>query len=322
MKMTILCGIARSGKSTYIQNNIDDNTVVISRDSLREMLFLDKNNMKNEELVTSCFEKVLQEALKTGKDIVIDNTNLLSKYIAQFIDKAKHYNYKVKLVRFWVSPKILLKRAEESSFPKEVILRMLANNHLLDFELINGIEIEDIGMSGLYTVMDYFEDLDFDQHSKHHDATALIHSHRTVDVIQDNYYGLYKTELMTAALLHDIGKPYCIDSTVADNWTYKGHATVSSYIIMAHSTTIENKLVAVLSHLHMERFALRDLKGCFKFAIKLMKWQHILSKDFENLNLLNLLGELWKADELSHGENADTEYIEKILDKLKELCYN
>ena len=322
MKMTILCGIARSGKSTYIQNNIDDNTVVISRDSLREMLFLDKNNMKNEELVTSCFEKVLQEALKTGKDIVIDNTNLLSKYIAQFIDKAKHYNYEVKLVRFWVSPKILLKRAEESSFPKEVILRMLANNHLLDFELINGIEIEDIRMSGLYTVMDYFEDLDFDQHSKHHDTTALIHSHRTVDVIQDNYYGLYKTELMTAALLHDTGKPYCIDSTVADNWTYKGHATVSSYIMMAHHYEIQDKLIAILCHLHMERFGLRDLRGCPKFAIKLMKWQQILNRDFENLNLLNLLGELWLADELSHGVNANTEYIEKILDKLKELCYN
>lgn len=77
--MTI--GLPGSGKSTWAQEYIKNcpNSVIVSSDAIREELWGDANDQQNPSIV---FETMFQRtvaALKEGKDVVYDATNLVAK---------------------------------------------------------------------------------------------------------------------------------------------------------------------------------------------------------------------------------------------------
>ncbi len=81
-------GVIGSGKSTWSRKAIEDNenTIIISRDSLREMiygkyLFIPKREFLIKEMVL----KNIDVAFKNGFDVIIDETNLTSKKRKKFI---------------------------------------------------------------------------------------------------------------------------------------------------------------------------------------------------------------------------------------------
>lgn len=91
-KITVFVGISGSGKSTIAKSMKDDNTVIISRDPLRCMLFgynddtiptyySRKDLHSCEKQVSFYFDEAVKAALRKGKNVIADNTHLTMKYI-------------------------------------------------------------------------------------------------------------------------------------------------------------------------------------------------------------------------------------------------
>jgi len=104
MKEIILCiGIPTSGKSTWSKQFVQDNPnyVRICRDDYRLMLknspMLDK---KGEELVTKLVTNDIHIAFYMGFSVVVDQTNVNSRYLEQLISfcnglQVKKLTYKI-----------------------------------------------------------------------------------------------------------------------------------------------------------------------------------------------------------------------------------
>lgn len=85
-KLILMCGLPGSGKSTIAQQTqqkTKENTIIISRDNLRTMLFGTYENYDfnkdNEALVKRITFGALDVAIEKGFNIIIDETNLTKK---------------------------------------------------------------------------------------------------------------------------------------------------------------------------------------------------------------------------------------------------
>ena len=93
MIIKILVGIPASGKSTYTQNFLKENKnwISISRDSIKLSLFNEfKNDYRTELLINKISNSIIQSALETNHNIIIDNTNLKQKDIKNIIKEFNH----------------------------------------------------------------------------------------------------------------------------------------------------------------------------------------------------------------------------------------
>lgn len=317
MKMTILSGLPRSGKSTYA-NTI--NAVKISRDTIREELYGTKNNMEHEEEVSKVFNERLIEVLKNKEDIVIDNTNLKCKYVQPFIELANKYNYEVLIIRFFTDFITLWKRAEESNFPIGVINRMASSQEMWKFERF-GVEIKDIVIKE-HTIQDLELLMDnFNQHNPHHTDDLLTHSKKVAEyVIKNEVYKdiniFYKDKLYTTFLLHDIGKLMAVDKS-EDIWTYYGHERASWYIGKCYYEKGWDSMYPELMLVHMDKFKLKN-------GMKINKWLHEVYEIWKTISDFNLFKDflngiynLWIADSICH-ENADIKWLEDLIEEIKE----
>lgn len=94
----LMIGLPGSGKSTLVEKYKKNNTVVLSRDTLRIELGFCKEGEKvvctkeQEDQVTDVFEDRFVEALVNGKDIIIDNINLKRSYRDSYKELAQNYN--------------------------------------------------------------------------------------------------------------------------------------------------------------------------------------------------------------------------------------
>lgn len=82
-KVLILSGIPASGKSTYAKNLIDKNPGMykrVNKDDLRELIDNGKWSKDNEKFILKIRDNIIIEALKSGKHVVVDDTNLSPKH--------------------------------------------------------------------------------------------------------------------------------------------------------------------------------------------------------------------------------------------------
>lgn len=87
-KLTILRGLSGSGKSTWAAQQ---NAAVVSRDSIRVMMYgsdkadyyaVDKDILgERERTVTIIQDRMIEGLLKSGKDVIVDNTNTEWKFV-------------------------------------------------------------------------------------------------------------------------------------------------------------------------------------------------------------------------------------------------
>ncbi len=113
MKIILPIGISGSGKSTwvrrYIKNDIEQKTVIVSRDAIRLSLYGLSNEtyseyyaepsdvMKKREKVVSKFaNSQIWFAINSGLDVIVDNTHLRKAYINEY----KKYGVEIELVIF------------------------------------------------------------------------------------------------------------------------------------------------------------------------------------------------------------------------------
>lgn len=323
MFIKILCGIARTGKSSYAKKLIQDkNTIIISRDKIREM-FGDKGNMEHEDYVTSVCQHMLNLSFQNKQNIIIDNTNLKTKYVKPIIDLARKHGYDVEIVRMFLDPESLFKVAIQSNFPVEVISTQMKGHNMFEYELYD-VPIVDISVKRYefdYDLEYYFNRLDFDQHNMHHKETCINHSLSTMQYVENNFYdSKYYDDLLVASKYHDIGKPYAIYKENENYWRYFGHNNIS-YLI-AKNYGLSN-LSSVLIALHMDRYSLFNQENIKSYINKLKGYQSYFEKVFndKDFNFFDLLSKLWIADTMSHGEGMDIR-LENLIDKIKKSLDN
>ena len=89
MKLVMLKGLPASGKSTYARKLAESGYTRVNKDDLRSMLHNSKWTRTNETEVLVIRDIIIDTALKSGKSVVVDDTNLSPKHAIRLKTIAK-----------------------------------------------------------------------------------------------------------------------------------------------------------------------------------------------------------------------------------------
>lgn len=96
-KIRILKGLPASGKSTFAMQLVQQGWVRTNKDTIRETMFGDSYKRSDEKKVVRERNRLIIEALRQGKDVVVDDTNLNPVHIKDIQNIAKQYNAEVEV---------------------------------------------------------------------------------------------------------------------------------------------------------------------------------------------------------------------------------
>lgn len=130
----ILIGCPGSGKSTWGKNVVEVNPSIIRLcpDDFRARFGTGEADQSVSHMAFGATKRGMDEALKAGKSVLIDATNMYRKTRKDFIDIAKKYNAKTIAVVFEVSKQTAIERNQKRGMeggrnvPENIIDNMLA----------------------------------------------------------------------------------------------------------------------------------------------------------------------------------------------------
>lgn len=267
-KLIMMVGLPASGKTTLAEKLAEkENAVIVSSDAMREELFGDVDNQDNN---TRLFEEV-GKRIKTllGKDetVVFDATNINRKRRIHFINNEIKADEKV-VYYMNTSLSWCLQRdsRRERHVGAGIIDKMYRNMHIPTksegWDEVVFVEGDSMGdwyknlfekcvfddsftnshsalFASLKCVVSEFADIyDMPQDSTYHSFSISRHTYYVFKYIKDNferYEGERHTELLVAALFHDLGKAHCksffnYKGEEKRYANYIGHENVSSQI--------------------------------------------------------------------------------------------
>lgn len=215
MELVMFVGIPASGKSTKSSLYQKLGYEVISSDDIRNELLKGArlealSPDQRARLHSKTFETVRRrasEALKGGRSVVVDATNLSRKRRISFLECFRKFPCIKKCLLFLTPVDVCMernrKRTGNARVPDEAMYRMLCN-----FECPNywegWDEILPVAYNEQYAFP--FEQIkDFQQDNSHHALTLDAHLEKTVQYCIDNDCSL---SVRKAAGYHDIGKLY------------------------------------------------------------------------------------------------------------------
>lgn len=127
-------GIPGSGKSTYGKDlsYVDENLVIVSPDKVRETLYGDASIQGdgNEVFSIAYYEAV--KALKDGKNVYFDATNLVPWTRFRLYEHCQQYVTKVIAIEFHVPYDFCLRRNRNGKVPERVIKNMASKISFID----------------------------------------------------------------------------------------------------------------------------------------------------------------------------------------------
>lgn len=230
-KLTLMVGLPASGKSTYAKEMADDNTVVLSSDDYRKKLLGDENCQENNEIVFKTLYKDAIELLESGKNVVIDATNINMKARRRVLANFSN----MKIVReaiVMATPYELCvsqDKARERTVGEEVIKKFLYRFEIpMSYE---GFDVVDIVKNGTcYDLNEIGEKaVGFEQKNSHHLydlSTHCVYCYESVCCRTTN------RALTEAAAYHDIGKLYTQTFGEDGQAHYYSHHNVGAYYYM------------------------------------------------------------------------------------------
>jgi predicted kinase len=115
MEYVLMIGVALSGKTTYVKTNFDHEEI--------RLYYFDNNRKKEMDYIEQC--------LKQGKSIVVDDTNLTKDIRKMHIEMAKKYSAKMVGVFMNTTIGLLHQRRMRRN---EQFLLVAINRQLKDFE--------------------------------------------------------------------------------------------------------------------------------------------------------------------------------------------
>lgn len=109
--MTIMCGLPRSGKSTWVKENKNENEVILSADELRYLIYNQRFWTDGEPMIWAVHGIILKMLLKQGVDIIVDETNVTKSIRSKIIKLVKEYDYEITGIEFNTPKEICKERA-------------------------------------------------------------------------------------------------------------------------------------------------------------------------------------------------------------------
>ena len=295
-KLTMLIGVSGSGKSAFAKQLKDAGEIdlIISSDALRAELFGDENEQnRNNELFNELHNRI-RKALKEGKRVCYDATNLSSKRRMNFLNTISDLDIVkeciVLIASFDLCAFSQLNR--ERQVPVDVIKKQIKQFQCpYWYERWDDIRIilRDNVSKYVYMSMN-----NMPHHNSHHELNIDEHMNKTSNICK------FLTEnkvLREAALYHDLGKFFCKEFDMFEDGIseahYYGHQNGGAYFYLNDLANLgDNGIgycleVAVLIQYHMEPF-LRNEKGLERLE-KLLGY-----------NLFSDLMQLHQCDKLAH----------------------
>lgn len=299
-----LVGLPASGKSTWAKKNIDDNTVWLSSDNMREELYGDINNQEHNSELFEKLNKRAKQYLKEGKSVIYDATNINSKRRINFLKALNKIDCNKICIYFCTSiySCIARDRNRDRSVGFDVIDKMYRNLQIpMYHEGWDSIELnikktvyKDINIKLDYDYSMYCSLLDdfsctrgcieMGQDNPHHTLNASRHMYFAYDWIKKYTNNKY---LKFATLMHDIGKPY-VKEYKGRYAHYYGHENVSSQLCVLllgeNSILSDNEIIKIATYiqLHMRMLGLKESNNGKD------KFYKLVGKElFEELELLN-----------------------------------
>lgn len=136
--LLVLQGIPGSGKTTYAEKYIRENTntIRVNRDAIRHMLsFWKKGNKSaskwdNEKLVTDIQFNAIDSALRRGHDVISDDTNLNPKTLRRLQEVADRHSAPLKVMMMSTPLDICIERDANREDPVgETVIREMAGRY-------------------------------------------------------------------------------------------------------------------------------------------------------------------------------------------------
>jgi predicted kinase len=124
--LTIMVGLPRSGKSTYVEKNKKELDMVLSADEFRYLVYNQKFWQEGEPLMWSIRDIAFKWLLNHKRNIIIDECNLNTSIRRKSITLAKEHGYFIRGIHVTTSCENCLARTGDEKL-LEAIVRM--NKH-------------------------------------------------------------------------------------------------------------------------------------------------------------------------------------------------
>lgn len=272
---TMIVGIAGSGKSTYAKKLSDEiGAIVFSSDELRKEMFDNVGDREHNNEVFIELRKRIKECLKSGKNAIMDSTNLSSKRRRSFVQELNKVDCEKRCVIMATPYEQCIEnnKNRDKKVPEHEIEKMYRHwNTPAMFEKWDNIEVvywegsENSKNIGTWL----FYHINTNQYNPHHSMTLGNHCIAVGKQIKNNDL------LQIAGFLHDCGKPHVMKfanskGDPTESAHYYSHENVGAYDALFFDCQECNTLdVSVLVNLHMhpyhwERFDNEKLHNKYK----------------------------------------------------------
>lgn len=269
-KLYMLIGLPGSGKTEASQRLADDNTVIISSDSIRKEFYGDETVQDDPTKVFDEMRRRSIAALKAGHNVVYDATNISRKKRKHFLTNLTVTCTKIAYV-VWAQYETCVARdaQRKRSVGSGVIRRMLLNFQPPYYD--EGWDNIQFHLNDTpYSRRDYDFWLDCEHDNPHHNNTVKEHTFNVMREAAQHYKNPRCGEkniaitLILAASLHDIGKKFVKEfknsrGEPSDIAHYYNHHNVGSYLAIGYEETLglnirQRALIYWLVNVHMDPF--------------------------------------------------------------------
>lgn len=261
-RLILLCGLPGAGKTHYAKKYTaeNDNTIHLSSDAIRKELYGDESIQDNPAAVFELMQKRAVEALNEGKDVVYDCTSITRKDRASIISKLPKFA-RIECHIIWAPIETCIERdaARERTVGKEVIDKMLKRFQAVyydeGFDYIKVILPDDFNPWDDEYILNHINAMKIPHDNPHHTLGVADHCFAAHEYLESKECN--DMDLLLAATLHDIGKPYVkafINSKGALDEVahYYGHQSVGAYIV--YGCPDDNIELAWLISTHMDPY--------------------------------------------------------------------
>lgn len=243
-ELIMLCGLPASGKSTIAQQYYEKGYEVLSSDRMRIELFGDVNNQENNVKLFETLYREARQLLYNRFNVVIDATNISSKYRISGLESILKNTRKDKIQLDKNNINVI---AEIIACPYN---ECLDRNKTRDRKVIAGViegmykswqtPITQEGFDEVRVIYTSETEFDIDEELKFLSTVPQFNKNHTLSIgahcnkVGDNLLFNFELNIIFAGWLHDVGKLFCMQfkdsqGRVSKEAHFYSHESVSAY---------------------------------------------------------------------------------------------